>query len=62
MGKMIRPQTAIGWPIILVSILFFSGLILLFMGLIGEYIGRIYLGMTEEPQFVVRQVDENDTQ
>ncbi|MBQ4176011.1 MAG: glycosyltransferase [Lachnospiraceae bacterium] len=60
--KMIRPQTAIGWPSILVSILFFSGLILLFMGLIGEYVGRIYLGMTEEPQFVVRQVDENDTQ
>ena len=36
-----------------------SGLILMFMGLIGEYIGRIFLGMCNNPQFVVRQIDEH---
>lgn len=56
--KIVRPVTAIGWPSMMVAILFFSGLILLFMGLIGEYIGRIFLGLCNNPQFVVRQIDE----
>lgn len=56
--KLTNPLTAIGWPSLMVSILFFSGLILLFLGLIGEYIGRIFLGLCNNPQFVVRQVDE----
>ena len=55
--KIIRPVTAIGWPSIMVAILFFSGLILIFMGLIGEYIGRIFLGMSNNPQYVVRRID-----
>ena len=53
--KIIRPVTAIGWPSLMVSIFFFSGLILIFMGLIGEYIGRIFLGMSNNPQYVVRR-------
>ncbi len=57
--KLVRPVTAIGWPSMMVSIFFFSGLILLFMGLIGEYIGRIFLGMCNNPQFVVRRIDEH---
>jgi undecaprenyl-phosphate 4-deoxy-4-formamido-L-arabinose transferase len=59
--KIIRPVTAIGWPSLMVSIFFFSGLILLFLGLIGEYIGRIFLGICNNPQFVVRQIDEHDS-
>lgn len=57
--KIIRPVTAIGWPSMMVSIFFFSGLILMFMGLIGEYIGRIFLGICNNPQYVVRQIDEH---
>ena len=57
----IQPANAIGWSSTFVTILFFSGLILLFMGLIGEYIGRIYLGITNTPQFVVRQIDEHES-
>ncbi|MCQ2546194.1 MAG: glycosyltransferase [Clostridia bacterium] len=54
--KIIAPTAAIGWYSMIVSICFFSGLILLFLGLIGEYLGRMYLGMTNNPQFVVRTV------
>ena len=56
--KLVRPVTAIGWPSMMAAIFFFSGLLLMFMGLIGEYIGRIFLGLCNNPQFVVRQVDE----
>lgn len=58
--KIIRPATYIGWPSMMVTICFFSGLILMFMGMIGEYIGRIFLGMSRTPQFVVRQVHKQD--
>lgn len=57
--KIVRPVTYIGWPSMMVCICFFSGLILLFMGLIGEYIGRIFLNISNNPQFVVRQIDEH---
>lgn len=57
--KIIRPVTQIGWPSMMACVCFFSGLILLFMGLIGEYIGRIFLNISNNPQYVVRQIDEH---
>ncbi|MDO4517760.1 MAG: glycosyltransferase [Bacillota bacterium] len=56
--KLIAPTSAVGWYSMMVTICFFSGLIMLFLGLIGEYLGRMYLGMTNNPQFVVRTVYE----
>lgn len=54
--KFIRPATYIGWPSMMATICFFSGLNLMFMGIIGEYVGRIFLGMSKNPQYVVRKV------
>lgn len=59
--KIVRPATYIGWPSMMVTICFFAGVNLMFMGMIGEYIGRIFLGMSKTPQFVVRQVHECGT-
>lgn len=36
--------------------LFFRGLVLLAVSILGEYVGRIYLSLNHEPQFVVREV------
>ena len=44
------------------AICFFAGLVLLFEGLIGEYIGRIFLGINNNPQFVVRRINEHGRQ
>ncbi len=33
-----------------------GGLIMIILGVIGEYIGRIYLSLNKSPQYVVRQV------
>lgn len=52
--KLIAPTSAVGWYSMMVAICFFSGLIMLFLGLIGEYLGRMYLGQSNNPQFVVR--------
>ena len=54
--KIMNPSMAIGWPSMMVAICFFGGLIMLFLGLIGEYLGRMFLGMSRQPQFVVREV------
>ena len=55
-NKILRPAVPIGWSSMIVAQFFFSGIILLFMGLIGEYIGRMFLEMHKTPQFVVRNV------
>ncbi len=54
--KIIRPYTYIGWPSMMAAICFFSGINLLFMGMVGEYVGRIFQGMSRNPQYVVRGV------
>jgi polyisoprenyl-phosphate glycosyltransferase len=42
-----------GFPSIMVSVMFFSGLQLIFLGIIGEYIGRIFAEVKERPLYVL---------
>jgi len=53
--KIFAPTSAVGWYSLIVSIFFLSGLIMIFLGLIGEYLGRMFQGMSNDPQFVVRE-------
>lgn len=53
--KIIIPGTPLGWSSIIVSILFFSGVQLVFLGLIGEYLGKLYLDHTGKPQWIVKK-------
>jgi hypothetical protein len=41
---------------VLVAILVFAGVQLVMLGLIGEYLGRLFLTENQTPQFVVREV------
>ena len=43
-----------GWTTLVVLELTIGGAILMSLGVIGEYIGRLYLGANKRPQFVVR--------
>ncbi len=45
-----------GYSSLMASILFIGGLIMLMLGLIGEYIGRIYICLNNQPQAIVRTV------
>lgn len=53
--KILDPLTVMGWASIMTSIFFMSGVILLSLGILGEYIGRITMGINVEPQYVVRR-------
>ncbi len=60
--KMLRPDVPVGWASVLVAIVFFSGAQLVMLGLIGEYLGRLFLTENQTPQFVVREVVEGKSQ
>jgi polyisoprenyl-phosphate glycosyltransferase len=48
-----------GWISLILLIVFFNGLVLMCLGLIGEYIGRIYLTVTAKPQYVIDQTTDH---
>lgn len=52
--KFVVPDMSMGWPSLMCAISFFSGLNFMFLGMIGEYLGRMFLGMNKEPQYVIR--------
>lgn len=47
---------AFGWGSLMAALLIFSGTQLVLLGLIGEYIGRMFLAVNQRPQAVVREV------
>jgi len=53
--KLLNPDLQIGWTSVMVSILFFSGVQIIFLGLIGEYIGKHYLHSNGTPQWSVKE-------
>ncbi|HEY9901724.1 MAG TPA: glycosyltransferase family 2 protein [Candidatus Sericytochromatia bacterium] len=46
----------LGWSSLMFTLLLFSGVQLLILGIAGEYIGRLYLTSNKRPQFVVRNI------
>ena len=53
--KILHPSISSGWTSLVVLILFFGGMQSLFLGLIGEYIGKNYLDRNGTPQYIVKE-------
>lgn len=53
--------TEIGWTSTIVSIWAIGGLQLLSIGIIGEYIGKVYLETKERPKFIVEKYLDDET-
>lgn len=49
-----------GWTTIVISLWGIGGLILLSLGIIGEYIGKIYMEVKERPRFIIEKILYND--
>lgn len=53
--KFVNPNVPIGFSAMMAALVFIGGMIMLMLGLIGEYIGRIYISLNNSPQYVVRE-------
>ena len=47
----------IGWTSLIALIAIVGGMILIVLGMIGEYIGRIYISINNSPQYVIREIE-----
>lgn len=54
--KFVNPAVPMGFSSLMSAILLIGGMIMIMLGLIGEYIGRMYICMNNAPQFVVRDL------
>lgn len=54
--KFMNPNISVGWTSIVATNILIGGVIMMMLGMIGEYIGRIYLSINKSPQYVIRQI------
>jgi undecaprenyl-phosphate 4-deoxy-4-formamido-L-arabinose transferase len=54
--KLVNPAMQAGWASTIALLMALGGVIIALIGIVGEYIGRIYLSINRCPQYVVRNV------
>jgi len=54
--RLIIPDVPVGFSALMSSLVFIGGMIMLMLGLIGEYVGRIYISLNNSPQYVIREI------
>lgn len=52
-------QTISGWSSLIVSIWFLGGIILFALGIIGEYVGKIYLETKRRPKYIIEDISQS---
>ena len=57
--KMLGYNIQAGYSSLMAVMLFMFGVLFFFMGLLGEYVGRIYISLNRAPQFVVKDYKES---
>ena len=58
--RLVNPAIPMGYSSIMAVQLFTSGVIMLLLGVIGEYLGRIYISLNRSPQYVIRETINTD--
>ena len=58
--KLLDPTMQTGWASQMCVTLIMSGIILLLLGIVGEYVGRIYMSENHAPQYVIRRDTRRD--
>lgn len=54
-NKIINPLSPLGYSSTMAVMLFLGGMVMLLLGMIGEYVGRIYISLNNSPQYVIRR-------
>ena len=56
----VMQATPRGWGSIMAAVLLLSGVQLMILGIVGEYLGRMFLNANRKPQFIVREAWRSD--
>lgn len=59
-SRLMNPDSPLGYASTMVTILFFAGVQLISIGLLGEYLGRLYISSSNLPKAVIRSVFNMD--
>ena len=59
-SKIFDPTLPIGYTSIFIAIIFFSGIQLIFLGLLGEYIGKVLKNVNKESQYSIEFIQLNE--
>lgn len=60
--KLLDPTMLMGWASTVCIMTIFFGLVLLSLGIIGEYLGKIILTINHTPQFIVRETVNTESE
>ena len=55
-------EAPLGWSSTTSILLILGGIMLMVLGMMGEYIGRIYMCINATPQYVVREIVQKEMQ
>ena len=58
--KILHPEMLAGWASQMCVTMVMCGTILLLLGIVGEYVGRIYMSENNSPQYVIRRSSNNE--
>jgi undecaprenyl-phosphate 4-deoxy-4-formamido-L-arabinose transferase len=57
--KFVYPAVPVGFSALMSAVIFIGGMLMLMMGMIGEYVGRVYISQNKNPQYVIRETTED---
>ena len=58
--KIVDNQAPMGYPTLICAVTIIGGVIMMMLGLVGEYVGRMYITMNNAPQYVIREIVGKD--
>ena len=53
--KFVNPNVPVGFSALMSAMIFIGGMLMLMMGMVGEYLGRVYISQNRNPQYVIRE-------
>ncbi len=58
--RFVVPDVPAGYSAIMSAIVFIGGMVMLMLGMVGEYIGRMYISMNSSPQYVIKEIASHE--
>lgn len=58
--KFVYPVAPMGFAALMSAVMFIGGMLMLMLGMIGEYIGRLYISQNKNPQYVIRETTRDE--